>query len=313
MRANGRSYPAGTFYVSSGGGVASTLQRAASELGLQIDGTTARPGADAVRLRPRRIALWDEYGGSMPSGWTRWLLEQFEFPYDVVFPQQVDAGDLRAKYDVIILPTGALGARPRGGRGGQPQAAEIPSEFRHMLGRLTTERSVPQLRRFLDAGGTVIAIGSSTALGQQLGLPISSALVERTPTGGERPLSAEKFYVPGSVLRVAVDTTAQLAAGIPSRVDVFFDNSPTLRLGPDAGRRGVRPIAWFADDKPLRSGWAWGQNYLEGGVAIAEASVGRGTLILLGPEVLFRAQPHGTFKFVFNGIFVGALGGGVAN
>jgi hypothetical protein len=63
----------------------------------------------------------------------------------------------------------------------------------------------------------------------------------------------------------------------------------------------------------LRSGWAWGQTYLEGGVAIAEATVGRGTLVLLGPEVTFRAQPHGTFKFLFNGIYVGTLGGGVAN
>jgi hypothetical protein len=249
----------------------------------------------------------------MPSGWTRWILEQYEFQFDVVFPQQIDAGDLRAKYDVIILPSGALGERGRGGRFAQPQAADVPAEFRPMLGRLTTERSVPQLRRFLEAGGTVITVGSSTVLGQYLGLPIANALVERTPTGGERVLSAEKFYVPGSVLRVAVDTTAPIAAGMPSRADVVFDNSPTFRLAPDAARRGVRAVAWFDSDSPLRSGWAWGQTYLEGGVAVAEATVGRGTLVLLGPEVTFRAQPHGTFKFLFNGIYVGTLGGGVAN
>jgi hypothetical protein len=112
-----------------------------------------------------------------------------------------------------------------------------------MLGRLTRERSVPQLRRFLEAGGTVVTVGTSTVLAESLGLPVSSALVERTPTGGERVLTAEKFYVPGSVLRIAVDSTAPLAAGMPSRVDVFFDNSPTFRLGPDAARRGVRPVA----------------------------------------------------------------------
>jgi hypothetical protein len=315
LTSNGRTYPAGTFYVVAAGGVAQTVQRAASELGLSIEGTTAQPGADAVRLRPRRIALWDQFGGSMPSGWTRWLLEQYEFPYDVVFPQQLDAGDLRAKYDVIILPSGALGVSGRGGGGrfGQPAAAELPAEYRAMLGRLTIERSVPQLRRFLEAGGTVITVGSSTALAQYLGLPVASALVERTPTGGERVLAADKFYIPGSVLRVAVDSTAPLAAGMPSRVDVFFDNSPTFRLSPDAPRRGVRPVAWFDSESPLRSGWAWGQTYLEGGVAIAEATVGRGTLVLLGPEVTFRGQPHGTFKFLFNGIYVGTLGSGVAN
>jgi hypothetical protein len=313
LSAAGRTHPPGTFYVAASGAAIPTLQRAASELGLNVEGTTAAPGSDAVRLRPRRIALADQYGGSMPSGWTRWLLEQYEFQFDVVFPQQVDASDLRAKYDVIILPSGALGERARGGRVGQPQASEIPAEFRPMLGRLTTERSVPQLRRFLEAGGTVITVGSSTALAQYLGLPVSNALVERTATGGERVLSAEKFYVPGSVLQVAVDSTAPIAAGMPSRLDVFFDNSPTFRLGPDAAPRGVRAVAWFDSDSPLRSGWAWGQAYLEGGVAVAEATVGRGTLVLLGPEITFRAQPHGTFKFLFNGIYVGALGGGVAN
>ncbi|MDQ3997133.1 MAG: peptidase, partial [Gemmatimonadota bacterium] len=313
VTANGRTHPAGTFYVAGGADAARMLQRAASELGISVAGTTSPPAADAVRLRPQRVALWDQYGGSMPSGWTRWLLEQYEFPFGVIFPQQIDAGDLRSKYDVIILPSGALGERPRGGRSSQPQAADVPAEFRHMLGRLTTERSVPQLRRFLEAGGTVITVGSSTALAQHLGLPVANALVERTPSGGERVLPADKFYVPGSVLRVAVDSTAPIAAGMPSRLDVFFDNSPTFRLAPDAARRGVRAVAWFDSDEPLRSGWAWGQTYLEGGVAVAEATVGRGTLVLLGPEVTFRAQPHGTFKFLFNGIYIGTLGSGVAN
>jgi hypothetical protein len=313
LNVDGRTHPAGTFYVVASGTTIPILQRAASELGLSVEGTTAAPGADAVRLRPRRIALWDQYGGSMPSGWTRWLLEQYEFQFDVVFPQQIDAGDLRAKYDVIILPSGALGERPRGGRSSQPQASDVPAEFRPMLGRLTSERSIPQLRRFLEAGGTVITVGSSTMLASYLGLPVGNALVERTPSGGERVLTAEKFYVPGSVLRVAVDSTAPLAAGMPSRLDVFFDNSPTFRLVPDAARRGVRAVAWFDSESPLRSGWAWGQSYLEGGVAVAEATVGRGTLVLLGPEVTFRAQPHGTFKFLFNGIYVGTVGAGLAN
>jgi hypothetical protein len=313
VTANGRTHAAGTFYVASSGAAAPLVQRAATELGVSVEGTTAQPGSDAVRLRPRRVALLDQYGGSMPSGWTRWLLEQFEFQFEVVYPQQIDAGDLRSRYDVIILPSGAYGERGRGGRFTQPQAADLPAEFRPTLGRLTAERSVPQLRRFLEAGGTVITVGSSTTLAQALGLPVGSALVERTPRGEERPLSAEKFYVPGSVLRVAVDTTALVAAGVPSRVDVFFDNSPTFRLAPNAGRTGVRPVAWFDSDAPLRSGWAWGQTYLEGGVAIAEASVGRGTLLLFGPEVTFRGQPHGTFKFLFNGIYVGAFGGGIAN
>ena len=58
-----------------------------------------------------RIGLWDVYGGSMPSGWTRWLLEQFEFPFEVVFPKTLDAGNLASKFDVLIFVDGAIPAR----------------------------------------------------------------------------------------------------------------------------------------------------------------------------------------------------------
>jgi hypothetical protein len=85
----------------------------------------------------------------------------------------------------------------------------------------------------------------------------------------------------------------------------MFDNSPVMKLGPDAAAKGVRAIATFDTPTPLRSGWAWGQERLQGGVAMAEATVGKGTLYLFGPEVLFRAQPHGTFKFVFNSLYGG--------
>jgi hypothetical protein len=187
-----------------------------------------------------------------------------------------------------------------GGFGGQ--RVPPPAEFQHMVGRITADRTVPQLKRFLEDGGEIVTIGSSTQLAYMLDLPVSNALVERTPTGGERVLSAEKFYVPGSILRVAVDSTATVASGAQSHVDMFFDNSPVFRLHPDAANRGVRAIAWFDSETPLRSGWAWGQNYLDGGVAIAEARVGRGKLYLFGPEILFRAQPHGTFKFFFNSL-----------
>ena len=86
------------------------------------------------------------------------------------------------------------------------------------------------------------------------------------------------------------------------RVDVFFDHSPVFKLGPDAAAQGIRSIAWYDSAAPLRSGWAWGQQYLEGGAAVVQAPVGEGTLYLFGPEILYRAQPYGTFKFFFNAL-----------
>ena len=87
--------------------------------------------------------------------------------------------------------------------------------------------------------------------------------------------------------------------------DVFFDDSPVFKIGADSTAARVRTIAWYDSKTPLRSGWAWGQNYLEGAVAIAEANVGRGHLYMFGTEITFRAQPHGTFKFLFNGLYGG--------
>jgi hypothetical protein len=206
---------------------------------------------------------------------------------------------------------------PATGRRGGSQRPEIdpatiPQEFRGWLGSITADRTVPQLKAFLENGGTILAIGSSTNLASHLKLPISSALVERTTTG-ERPLPQDRFYVPGSVLRVAVDNTQPLAWGLETQADVFFDHSPAFKLHPDAAAKGVKAIAWFDSPTPLRSGWAWGQHYLNGTVAIAEAKVGKGKLFLYGPEILFRSQPHGTFKFFFNGLFYGpATSEGVA-
>jgi hypothetical protein len=305
VTANGKSYPAGSFYVTAKPSALPVIQKAATELGVSFDGTTTRPSGDATKLSAPRIAMIDVYGGSMPSGQIRWLLEQFEFPYTLVYPQDIDAGNLKSKFDALIIPSGIVGQSSRGGGRGEGARPSVPAAYQHMLGSISEQRSIPAIKEFLEQGGNVVSIGTSARLGDMLGLPVYNALVERTPTGEERALPAEKFYVPGSILSVTVDNSTGIAAGQPSKLDVFYDNSPAFRLGPDAALKGVRPIAWFDSDKPLRSGWAWGQSYLEGAVAIAEANVGRGHLYLFGPEITFRAQPHGSFKFLFNGLYGG--------
>ena len=106
------------------------------------------------------------------------------------------------------------------------------------------------------------------------------------------------------MLRVAVDDTNPLAHGLDKELDVFFDNDPVFKLSADAAAKGLRRVAWFADAAPLRSGWAWGQQYLNQGVAMVETNAGKGRLFLLGPEVLFRSQPHSNYKLFFNGLFL---------
>lgn len=124
------------------------------------------------------------------------------------------------------------------------------------------------------------------------------------PAGGkEKALTGEKYYIPGSVLEMYVDNTNPTNYGMGEQANILFNNSPVFKLAPDAMRNGVKPIAWFGQEEPLRSGWAWGQSYLKNGVTAFEAQVGKGKLIAFGPEITFRAQSHGTFKMLFNGLY----------
>jgi len=308
VSANGKTYPVGTMFIPAKATTLPILQKAAADKGLTFDAVAARPAGDAMKLKPVRIGLWDQYGGSMPSGWTRWLFEQYEFPFEVVYPGTLDAGNLNAKYDVLVFVDGGIPERDGGGRGGfgaQPSADAIPAEFRDRLGRVTVSKTVPELKKFAENGGTVLTIGGSTSFGHHLGLPIRDALVERVAGGAERPLPREKYYIPGSILEARIDNSQPLAYGMGEHAMVFYDESPAFRLQPEAAAKGVRPFAWYHSPPPLRSGWAWGQQYLDEAVSIVEAQIGKGHVVLFGNEVNWRGQPHGTFKLLFNGIYYG--------
>jgi len=301
---------AGAFFVPASAKAKAALDKSAGEYGLEVASVAKRP-ATTAKVSPMRIALWDNYGGSMPSGWVRWLMEQYHFPVQIVHPQDIDAGDLRKKYDVILFVTRAIPAVGTASRENEygfisrePKAEELPAEYRPWLGRITADKSIPQLKKFMEFGGTVVTIGTSTNLAYHLGLPVKNALVEMTNSGQERPLPSEKYYIPGSILQVGLDSTQQATWGMASKSDVYFDASPVFKLAPEAIAKGeVKPLMWFETNKPLRSGWAWGQAYLQGGVAAFSAPVGAGKLLAFGPEITFRAQAQGTFKLLFNQLY----------
>jgi len=310
LTANGRTYPAGSLYIAARGTTRARLTTITTALGVNADGVRTAVPKDARRLAAVRTGLWDVYGGSMPSGWTRWILEQFDFPFTRIFAPGLDAGALNASYDVLVFPTGAIPG-DRGGRGGgagglaEAMPANLPAEFAGQPGRITPDRTIPKLREFVENGGTIIAIGTSAAnLAAAFKLPIENKLVENGA-----PLPRTKFYVPGSLITAAVDASSPYTSGITDHVDMFFDDSPVFALGPEAAAAGVKRLAWFDSKTPLHSGWAWGQNYLENGAAAVEVTLGKGRVLLFGPEILQRAQPHGTFKFLFNGIQLGHRSG----
>lgn len=302
LSSGGATHAPGTLYIRSKGTTRRVLDSIAVQLGVSFTGVNARPPAGAVRLRPARVGLWDQYGGSMDAGWARWILEQYEFPFERVFPQELNAGQLNQKFDVLVFVGGAIpgsGGAGRGGRGGGgPAATDVPAEYRPHLGRVSADTTLPQIRSFLENGGTVVAIGSSAPnLAAFLRLPVEDHLVENG-----QPLPQAKFYTPGSVLLARFDTTHPVAQGMAAQTAVFFDDSPVFRLGAGAEAAGVKRIGWFDTARPLLSGWSWGESHLENGVVAFEARVGKGRALFFGPEILKRAQPHGTFKLLFNAV-----------
>src|SRR5213594_2923436 len=262
---NRKTYPPGTQFIPAKPGTREKLLKIAGEVGVSFDAIPTIPAGEAFMLKQPRIGLWDRYGGSTPSGWTRYVLDKFEFPYTVISEDALSQDDLGRKFDVLIFVND------------------------------TMTSAVGAVRTFLQDGGTLLAIGRSTEIGSRLELPIGN------PLGG---LTRRDFYVPGSLLLASIDNRNPLAYGMPDRADFFFDNSPAFRINPSS--KNLRLVAWYDSAAPLRSGWAWGQQHLNGNGAVVEASSGKGKLFLFGPEILFRSQPHGTYKFLFNGIYYGS-------
>jgi hypothetical protein len=310
--ADGEDLGTGAIWVPESAQALPVLEQGAKELGVTVHAVATVPTGEARKLKPIRIGLYDRYAGSISSGWTRWLFEQYEFPFELVFPAALDAGNLNTRFDVIVFTDGSIrrGALPEQGPGEvthfEADPTHIPAEFHGMLGGFSDRKTVPPLKKFVENGGTIVTIGSSTSLAEAFGIPVKNRLVEKGPGGKERWLPSEKFYIPGSLLRARLDNTQPLAYGMPEQVDVFYNNSPVFRLEPSAARKKTTAAGWLQDTDILDSGWAWGPQHVAGGVVFAEAMAGEGKVVLLGPEVNFRDQSHGTFKVLFNSLYSGS-------
>ena len=303
-KVGGKDFAPGAIWIPASA-EAAKIVAAATPLGIDAYRMAKAPAGRTIALKPVRIGLVDNYGGVIPAGWTRWLLEQYEFPFSVVYPKELDAGDLNAKFDVLLFADGTV-TGPRGGAfktgygGKQPDAEDIPADYRGWLGKVSGNTTAPRLTAFVQAGGTVITVGGANYLASLLSPAIRPALVNRKPDGSLVALDHREFYIPGSLVAAKVDPTKPLAFGMTPTVDMFFDQNQPFTLG-----TGATPVAWFDSATPLRSGWAVGQDKLKGTVAIADADLGRGKVFALGTEVTQRAQPYATFKLLVNGILYG--------
>ena len=164
----------GSIYIAATATTLPILQRAATDLGLTFTGVSSRPPVDGMKLRAVRIGLWDRYGGSVESGWTRWLLERYEFPFDVVYPQTLDAGNLRATDDVYFPRL----INPERDGNVSAGAGNLPVEYRDRTAVTVSHDSVIEV--FVERGhGADIELGR---VSRHFGVPLTSAPVARART-----------------------------------------------------------------------------------------------------------------------------------
>jgi hypothetical protein len=287
--------PEGSVAVPHSKEAQAQVVRISSELGLPVAGRRGRIPGGLTSITRARVGLYKPWLENIDEGWTRWLLEQYEFPFANVSDAELRRGNLRAQFDVIILPD----ASPDRLLSGHP-AGTLPEEYTGGMG----EAGAMALRQFVEAGGTLVALDSAGALAANvLGLPVRDVA---------QAAGASEFFCPGSIVGLELDTAHPLAFGMPARTAAFFAYSaayevtlPSTTEG-HAGATSLQPaidvVARYASRDVLMSGWLEGERVIAGRGAILSARLGLGRAVLIGFRAQHRGQAHATFRFLFNAI-----------
>lgn len=279
---------AGTFWIPAGEGVNAALVNAmAAEFGLPFTAVPAVPNSTMHEVERARLGLFRRHGGGLEDeGWTRWIFEDWKFPYSTVYPDEVLEGDLNARFDTIVLPDDSVRSMiyPMESRSGIP----YPPEYAVALG----DEGVEKLKAFARGGGTLVFIDRASQLAiDKFGIGVKNAV------GG---LSSKEFYSPGSMIRVDFDIANPLAYGMPEKGLVMFDDSPAFEI---TSSDGISAAATYPARDLLQSGWLDGEARIAGKSALVEVDYGEGRLVLIGFGPQTRAETHGTYKILFNSLY----------
>ena len=286
MELDGQLYDPGTILVS--GASRSMVADITRELKLDVEATSQPVDIPTLAISAPRLAVYEPWGGNIDAGWTRWLLEQHELPYTQVRNEDLRRPDLHERFDVILIAE----MKPDDIISGY-QARNVRPEHRGGIG----EAGIRRLREFLEHGGTIITLGNAAQFAiEHLGVPFVNVLQD---------VSEDDFFCPGSILRIAIDTTHPIAYGMPREADAMFINNGGYMLKPSALRSSAATIARYPQRTLLQSGWIIGEEKLRGTGAVLEATIGKGRVIMHTFRVQNRAQTWGTFKLLFNSIFYG--------
>jgi hypothetical protein len=259
-------------------------------------------GLASQGLTRPRLGLYQPWVANADEGWTRLVLENFEFKYDSVHNAEIRAGDLRKRYDCLVLPSASAKSIVDG--------MAVDATEPQYVGGIGSE-GIVALQNFVQEGGTLVCLDASCNFPiDYFRIPVRNAL---------RDKAAKEFFCPGSVLRIWVDRQHPVGYGLPEWVSGYFTRSQAFEVtekpkkpeDSDARNPSVRyptrVIARYSDTVLLESGWIRAPECIADKPAIVEVRYGDGKIILLGFRVQHRAQPHGTFPLLFNAILSGTI------
>ena len=254
-------------------------------------------GLDALPSSTLSSAIYKSHVPSMDEGWTRWVVEQhaLERPgYSSLSDLEIRKGDLQAKYQGIIIPDQAPRSILNGHRPGT-----MPTEYTGGI----SAAGVKALREFVEQGGTLVCLNRASDFAiEQFKLPVRNVVAG---------LSQKEFFVPGSILRIELDTTHPIAKGMPRETIAWVEDSPVFEViqprnvgdGDHVSESDVRVIARYpATGNPLLSGWLLGADRLQGKAALVEVTLGKGRIVLFGFRPQYRGQSLATYPLLFNAI-----------
>ena len=298
--AGGKEYPAGTLILPAAGATQSLADSLAKDLGLDIGGAGSAVSVKTYKLRAPRVALYKSYVPSMDEGWTRWLFEKYEFPYQSIYDADVRAGNLGKRFDVVVIPSNRTDAIVNGNKPGT-----IPPQY---VGGITDE-GVGHIREFVEGGGTLVTLRDACMFAlDELSLPVGDALKgvrppDRRGSDATARAQAGKFACPGSLLRMEFNSKHPVAYGMPDEAPGMFYGGTAFEILSSFDKKAQAMIARYPAKDLLMSGFLQGGQYLQNKAAALDVPLGKGKVVLLGFAVQNRAQPHGTFKLLFNSLY----------
>lgn len=277
----------GSFLVRNKRGLKTQIQVLASDLGIDFTGVQKRPTIERKELKRVKLGIYKSWQANMDEGWSRWMLEQFEFDLDTLHNEDIKNGDL-SKYSAIIMPSQSMNGILNGHRKGR-----MPEKFTGGIG----EDGVAALDAYAKQGGSILFFDSSSDFAiEQFKLPVKNVT---------RGIAPNDFFIPGSLIRSNVDVGNRLGFGMMKEVAASFNRSRGFKVEDNA--TGITEVVRYAADDLLMSGWALGEEkYLANTSAMLNVNHGEGNLILFAFRPQFRGQPRGTYKLIFNSIYLGA-------